>query len=899
LPAASSSQIFFGSTTTPNATISQNASDNINLTYGAHWNGSAWVADNGTAFIEGINGAFTFYESTGLTVGSTFTPTLISAMTASGLNVPALTIAGAALGGSCSGGQFVNTINPAGVPSCATPATGGSGYPSGAPPQIGGFSATNTAEAETLGGDATLTRSGANAYSISVTKSGGTALTSLFAPLTNAAGGSGNYAPIASPVFTTTATSPTLLLTSASTQIFFGSTTTPEAALTANTADSLTVSAGAHYNGTNWIADATTAQSQNYTPSGFGFYMNSGLTVGSSYTSTAIASLGTTGFNLPTGETYQVNGVPIGATGPAGPTGPQGNPGPTGATGPIGPTGTPGATGTQGATGPTGATGPIGPTGTPGPAGTQGATGPAGPAPSGAPPQIVGYSGTNTVEADTVSGDATLSRASAGSYTIAVTKTGGVAFTGLATAAIPLSIANGGRGSSTALVAGQIDIAQSATAFAGVAMSGDATITSAGAISVAKTGGVAFSALATATVPLSIANGGSGSATAPTAGQIRVAASATSFPPVSMSGDATIASTGAVTVTKLNGTTPGGTCSAGNFVSTISASGVPTCTTPATGGAPTTNPAGGQNNYAPLASPTFTGTVTGPTLNLTTTTATQIFLGSSTTPEGTVSALSGSNINLAGGAHNNGTNWIADSTVAGIVTAAGAGINFYQDTGLTVGNTFTPTQVAGFNGNGLVLNNTTSTQIFIGSATTPEAALTANATDAFNISAGMHYNGTNWIADATAAQFQNFNANGFGFYMNTGLTVGSTFTPTEVAMLNGGGIYFNVPPSTAWEMNQAANTVTVATGSNYPLAVAAGMIVITDTSVSGTTAIYICGGGTCSMVSTTGATFVASTTTPASGKTSVASNGTKYTIYNNQGSSVIYGLFLVETRNTL
>lgn len=88
--------------------------------------------------------------------------------------------------------------------------------------------------------------------------------------------------------------------------------------------------------------------------------------------------------------------------------------------------------------------------------------------------------------------------------------------------------------------------------------------------------------------------------------------------------------TGAVTAVTLNltgaapsltfsGTPMGGACPAGEFVSTLSNTGVPTCTTPAAGNfAPLANPAGGQNNYPPTASPTFTGTVTAPTINVTT-----------------------------------------------------------------------------------------------------------------------------------------------------------------------------------------------------------------------------------------------------------------------------------------
>jgi len=52
-------------------------------------------------------------------------------------------------------------------------------------------------------------------------------------------------------------------------------------------------------------------------------------------------------------------------------------------------------------------------------------------------------------------------------------------------------------------------------------------------------------------------------------------------------GDLTFARTGAqtynATVTKLNGTTPGGTCTPGQLVSSINSSGVPLCTSPLTG----------------------------------------------------------------------------------------------------------------------------------------------------------------------------------------------------------------------------------------------------------------------------------------------------------------------------
>jgi len=302
------------------------------------------------------------------------------------------------------------------------------------------------------------------------------------------------------------------------------------------------------------------------------------------------------------------------------------------------------------------------------------------------------------------------------------------------TLAQPLAIASGGRGSTTAPTAGQIDVAQSATAFAPVTMSGDATLTATGAITVSKIGGITYggagtagqvliaqsasayapetmngdvtmtgtsgttivgglhfgsqavplatlatpppansiayfsgtsmtaSAALTSNLPIIIGAGGptsgarsgntttfgttagtliandcvkfdangnlvdaggqcgiSGGPTFPNGSppQITGYSAANVSEAETVSGDFTFARAGlnsyVATVTKLNGIVPGGACAANTYVSSISASGVPTCGAALTGlYAPLTNPAGGQNNYAPIASPTFTGTVTFP-----------------------------------------------------------------------------------------------------------------------------------------------------------------------------------------------------------------------------------------------------------------------------------------------
>src|SRR5262252_1687427 len=173
--------------------------------------------------------------------------------------------------------------------------------------------------------------------------------------------------------------------------------------------------------------------------------------------------------------------------------------------------------------------------------------------PAGTTPQMTGYASANNSEAETLGGDATLARPSAGNYTITVTKTNGTAFTGLATATIPLLVVNGGTGTANPPTTGQMLIANSGTTYAPVTMGGDCTITSAGAVTCTKTSGVAFTGLATASIPLSVANGGHGSGTAPTSAQIPIAQSATAYTPQTLSGDATITNAGVITVTKTGG----------------------------------------------------------------------------------------------------------------------------------------------------------------------------------------------------------------------------------------------------------------------------------------------------------------------------------------------------------
>jgi hypothetical protein len=226
--------------------------------------------------------------------------------------------------------------------------------------------------------------------------------------------------------------------------------------------------------------------------------------------------------------------------------------------------------------------------------------------PNGGPPQVVGYSAANTPESETITGDITFTRVGSSDYKATIVDVSGIPVGQLATMNIGVGL-SAGSGSTLNL-----------------------------------------------TMPVGIYAGGTGGTTSPTAGQILIAQSATAYAPMPVGGDITLATNGQVAVHKINGVTPGGTCGANQFVDVISSSGVPTCTTPTITGVPNGAPpqivgysatntgesetlSGGVGGctytrtganayqlncpgFAPLDSPTFTGTVTMPSGSWTSTT---------------------------------------------------------------------------------------------------------------------------------------------------------------------------------------------------------------------------------------------------------------------------------------
>jgi hypothetical protein len=245
------------------------------------------------------------------------------------------------------------------------------------------------------------------------------------------------------------------------------------------------------------------------------------------------------------------------------------------------------------------------------------------------------------------------------------------------------------------------------------------------------------------------------------------------------------------------------------------------------GYAPLVNPTNGQNNYAPLASPSFSGTVgigqaapASPTLvgmtgnvngntslsalnNNTGTAAQALFSWSNGTNQLYV-GIDGTNfVAPAGQGNAQGPNssvmlstaanglYIGSLTAHGVTRffSADASSNslsegYFDDTGWHL-----PTLAVTGTGanNGILLANTTTPSLFWGSATTPMATLAGYTPAELDLTAGGHWNGSAWVADATSAQIVQMASNGFAVFGNNGLTVGSTFSPARIATISATG----------------------------------------------------------------------------------------------------------------
>lgn len=132
-------------------------------------------------------------------------------------------------------------------------------------------------------------------------------------------------------------------------------------------------------------------------------------------------------------------------------------------------------------------------------------------------------------------------------------------------------------------------------------------------------------------------------------------------------------------------------------------------------------------------------------------------------------------------------------------------------------------------------------------------------------------------------------------------TDGSTvlFDVDQLGTVLGRAMKPTASPQAAWGMDCSACTIAVAAGGNAVLADGAGLIIVTDGSISGHTCLYLTGGSTVVISSQIGTDFVAPTTTPAAGKYSIQFNGTHYAIYNGAASTVTFSIAMIRSRASL
>jgi hypothetical protein len=132
-----------------------------------------------------------------------------------------------------------------------------------------------------------------------------------------------------------------------------------------------------------------------------------------------------------------------------------------------------------------------------------------------------------------------------------------------------------------------------------------------------------------------------------------------------------------------------------------------------------------------------------------------------------------------------------------------------------------------------------------------------------------------------------------GAWANT-IAVSPSFTGDVTAT---GKYATSVSPAIAPALDASAATITVASGAYGALCGYSGLIVLTN-NTNGDTGVYACGGGGSALISTSTGTWVAATSTPAAGRTSIFfdSGASRYTIANSFGSSVTFGVAFIGTR---
>lgn len=126
--------------------------------------------------------------------------------------------------------------------------------------------------------------------------------------------------------------------------------------------------------------------------------------------------------------------------------------------------------------------------------------------------------------------------------------------------------------------------------------------------------------------------------------------------------------------------------------------------------------------------------------------------------------------------------------------------------------------------------------------------------------------------------------------------VGNAIHTPGFSVSSGGEVSVGITPTTNWGMDFSAAASSISSGGNAILQAGAGLIVVHDQTIN-QGALYLCAGDACALIGTPGTTWVNPTTSPAAGKLSVAFNGSRYAIYNNQGSPQTVAAALIATQD--
>lgn len=147
--------------------------------------------------------------------------------------------------------------------------------------------------------------------------------------------------------------------------------------------------------------------------------------------------------------------------------------------------------------------------------------------------------------------------------------------------------------------------------------------------------------------------------------------------------------------------------------------------------------------------------------------------------------------NVTWGVYYDGTNFIAKDDQTSSITFGRNALRFFADTGLTIGNTVSQTQVATLTKTGFAIGNTTpayalelvsaNSAFHLNSTTADTGGWIQAVPTGLVLSGNNYYNGTTFVAKSTSPSSIAVADGYIEFRINSGLTIGNTFTLNPVA----------------------------------------------------------------------------------------------------------------------